>query len=132
MQDHYKNNTRYSFVFSSDLDIQNYDMSDITKINDIISKSPVEEKEYEEKMKILLESFQAHKEKLKKESSFPEKIGAKILVVCDGDNNTDLIKQQRKFLLDIYIKATPTSEFVILRLTRVSQTQTIAKMRNIT
>lgn len=48
------------------------------------------------------------------------------VVVCDTSNNTDLILDQRKFILDIYVKVTPNSQKVILRLTRLSQTQTTA------
>jgi hypothetical protein len=49
-------------------------------------------------------------------------------VVCDESNNTDVVLEQRKFLLDIYVKCMPTSEFTILRLTRVSQTMVLAEM----
>ena len=48
--------------------------------------------------------------------------------ICDSTNNTDLIKNQRKFILDVYVKATPNSQEVKLRLTRVSQTQVIAEL----
>jgi len=43
-------------------------------------------------------------------------------VVCDLTNNTDRVREQRKFILDIYVTATPNSQQVILRLTRLSQT----------
>ena len=49
-------------------------------------------------------------------------------VVCDESNNTDVMLEQRKFILDIYCKAMPTSEFTVLRLTRVSQTMVLAEM----
>lgn len=48
-------------------------------------------------------------------------------VQCDEKNNTDEILNQRKFILDIFVKVTPTSEFVHLKFTRLSQTQTIAE-----
>lgn len=50
-----------------------------------------------------------------------------VYVQCDEDNNTDSVLEQRKFILDIYVKVTPNSQFVTLRLTRISQTQTIAE-----
>lgn len=50
-----------------------------------------------------------------------------IYVQCDENNNTDYVLEQRKFILDIYVKITPNSQFVTLRLTRISQTQTIAE-----
>jgi len=50
-----------------------------------------------------------------------------IYVQCDENNNTDAVLEQRRFILDIYIKITPNSQFVTLRLTRISQTQTIAE-----
>ena len=49
-------------------------------------------------------------------------------VQCDDKNNNDAILNQRKFVLDIYVKITPTSEFVLLRLTRVSQGTVIADL----
>lgn len=49
-------------------------------------------------------------------------------VVCNEQNNNDLILQQRKFILDIYIKVTPNSQFTQLNLTRVSQSQVIAEL----
>lgn len=42
-------------------------------------------------------------------------------VVCDESNNGDDVLERREFVLDIYVKATPDSEFVILRLTRLPQ-----------
>lgn len=47
---------------------------------------------------------------------------------CDEYNNSDKVINQRKFIVDLFVKATPTSEFVQLRLTRVSQTQVIAEL----
>lgn len=49
------------------------------------------------------------------------------VVVCNESNNTDIILNQRKFVLDIYVKVTPNSQVNLLRLTRLSQTQTIAQ-----
>jgi hypothetical protein len=50
------------------------------------------------------------------------------LVVCDSTNNTDAVLNARQFILDLYIKITPTSEFVILRLTRVGQSINISEL----
>jgi hypothetical protein len=48
-----------------------------------------------------------------------------VLVECSDKNNTPEVLNQRRFVLDIYVKATPTSEFITFRLIRVSQTQTL-------
>lgn len=47
--------------------------------------------------------------------------------VCDLSNNDDVEREQRHFVLDIYVKVTPNSQKCILRLTRLSQTQTVAE-----
>ena len=49
-------------------------------------------------------------------------------VICDTSNNTDDVLELRQFILDIYVKATPDSEFCKLRLTRVSQNTVIADL----
>lgn len=49
------------------------------------------------------------------------------LAVCDETNNTDDVLERRQFILDVYVKVTPNSQFVTLRLTRLSQTQTVAE-----
>lgn len=49
------------------------------------------------------------------------------LVVCDESNNTDAILSQRKFVLDVYLKVTPFSEFVQLRVTRLAQNAILAE-----
>lgn len=49
------------------------------------------------------------------------------VVVCNESNNTNEVLNQRKFVLDIYVKVTPNSQVNLLRLTRLSQTQTIAQ-----
>jgi hypothetical protein len=49
------------------------------------------------------------------------------LVVCDESNNTDAVLAQRKFILDVYVKVTPFSEFVQLRITRLPQNAIIAE-----
>lgn len=46
--------------------------------------------------------------------------------VCDETNNTDVVLQQRKFIVDLYVKVGVNTQFAQLRLTRLSQTQTIA------
>lgn len=51
-----------------------------------------------------------------------------IYVQCDEENNTDEILQVRQFVLDVFVKVTPFSEFVLLRLTRLPQGATIAQL----
>ena len=47
-------------------------------------------------------------------------------VVCDDTNNTSLVKNQRKFILSIYLTATPNSQEVILQFVRLASGQVIA------
>lgn len=49
-----------------------------------------------------------------------------VFVQCDDKNNNDAVLDQRRFILDIFVKVTPNSQFVLLRLTRLSQTQVLA------
>jgi phage tail sheath protein FI len=49
-------------------------------------------------------------------------------VVCSSENNTDTILEQRQFLLEIYIKVTPTSEWCHLILNRISQNQILSQL----
>lgn len=51
------------------------------------------------------------------------------VVVCDTSNNTNAVLDRREFVLDIYIKVTPTSEFVRLRLIRVAQNMSITELQ---
>lgn len=50
-----------------------------------------------------------------------------VYVQCDSDNNNDDVLAQRNFILDLYIKVTPFSEFVLLRITRLPQGATLAE-----
>lgn len=50
------------------------------------------------------------------------------LTVCSSENNTDTVLNNRQFVVDLYIKITPTSEWITLRLTRVGQAQVIANL----
>jgi hypothetical protein len=52
---------------------------------------------------------------------------SEVAVVCDERNNGPIILEQRKFIIDIYIKITPNSQKTTLRLTRLSQTQSISE-----
>lgn len=47
-------------------------------------------------------------------------------VVCDETNNTNVVLQQRKFIVTIYIQVTPNSQKTVLQLVRVGQTQVIS------
>lgn len=49
-------------------------------------------------------------------------------VVCDTTNNTDIVLQQRKFVVTIYIQVTPNSQRTVLQLVRVGQTQVISSI----
>ena len=46
-------------------------------------------------------------------------------VVCDQSNNNDTVLNNREFILDLYIKITPNSQWIKLRLTRVGQSVNI-------
>jgi hypothetical protein len=48
--------------------------------------------------------------------------------VCDTTNNTNEILNQRKFIVDLYIKVTPNSQTVHLKLVRVGQNQVISEL----
>lgn len=50
------------------------------------------------------------------------------LVVCDESNNDSPVLDAREFVLDVYVKITPTSEFTLLNLIRVSQSQILANL----
>lgn len=51
---------------------------------------------------------------------------AEVYVQCDEDNNDSDVLTQRLFILDIYLKVTPFSERVLLRVTRLPQGGTVA------
>ncbi len=42
-------------------------------------------------------------------------------IVCDESNNNDDVLNNRQFILDFYVKITPNSQWIILRLTRLAQ-----------
>ena len=50
------------------------------------------------------------------------------LTVCDSSNNTDAVLNARQFIFDLYIKITPNSQWITLRLTRVGQSVNIADL----
>lgn len=50
------------------------------------------------------------------------------MTVCDTTNNTDAVLNARQFVVDLYVKITPTSEWITLRLTRVGQTINISSL----
>lgn len=49
-----------------------------------------------------------------------------IYVQCDSKNNNDAVLTVRQFILDVFVKFTPDSEFVTLRLTRLPQDAILA------
>jgi hypothetical protein len=49
-------------------------------------------------------------------------------IVCDDSNNTNSIKAQQKFVIDVFVKVTPESQFVQLQFTKVGQETAIAEL----
>lgn len=47
-------------------------------------------------------------------------------VICDTTNNTAEVLEQRQFILDVIVQATPNSQKCRLRITRISQNQVLA------
>lgn len=50
---------------------------------------------------------------------------SEIRVICDTSNNTSDVLDRRDFILDIIVKATPNSQQTLLRLTKVSQSDSV-------
>ena len=50
------------------------------------------------------------------------------VVICDGSNNTNSVMDRREFMLDVYIKVMPNSQFCKLTLRRVSQSTVISSL----
>ena len=72
-------------VITTDVNLKKYDLNDdICNVNKIIPKNCITEKEFEEKAKVIEQSFRQHEQRLLTDSSYPEKIGAKMLVVSNG------------------------------------------------
>lgn len=57
----------------------------------------VEESNEKMLVKTIMEGFKDHKDKLKKESAFPELIGAKLLVSTKGSDEIDIIHKSQEF-----------------------------------
>lgn len=49
-------------------------------------------------------------------------------IICDDTNNTDEVLNRREFVIDIYVKVTPNSQFIRLNFIRLSQTQSIGNV----
>lgn len=49
-------------------------------------------------------------------------------IICDESNNTDEVLNRREFVIDIYVKVTPNSQFIKLNFIRLSQTQSIGNV----
>lgn len=49
--------------------------------------------------------------------------------VVDSSNNTGAVKQQRLFVADLYVQATPTSEVVVLNLVRLPQGAVVSQIK---
>jgi phage tail sheath protein FI len=66
-------------------------------------------------------------------NSFLEPIQAdgwirEFVVVCDSSNNSDDVLDRREFIIDIYIKVMPNSQFTLMNLRRVSQSTVITSL----
>ena len=49
-------------------------------------------------------------------------------IICDDTNNTDEVLNRREFVIDIYVKVTPNSQFIRLNFIRLSQTQSVGNV----
>ena len=50
------------------------------------------------------------------------------LIICDESNNTNAVLNARRFIIDVGIKATPNTQTINFRFTRVSQTQILSEV----
>ena len=51
-------------------------------------------------------------------------------VVCDDTNNTGITKNERRFVVDVYLQATPDAEFISFNLSYVGSNVTITELIN--
>ena len=49
-------------------------------------------------------------------------------IICDDSNNTNEVLNRREFVIDVYVKVTPNSQFIKLNFIRLSQTQSIGSI----
>jgi len=83
-------------VISTDKNLGKYDIiEDIKNVSKITPQNPIQEKEFDEKVMVIKESFIEHEKELLKASSFPEKIGAKIMVVSSGSAEMEGLRDSK-------------------------------------
>ena len=83
-------------VISTDKNLSKYNIiSDVKNVNKITPQNPVQEKEFNEKVKIIKKSFLHHEEAVAEISSFPEKIGAKMMVVSNGSAEMEGLRDSK-------------------------------------
>lgn len=72
-------------VISTDIDLSKYGIKDnLNNIHKVKIKNPINEREFNEKFKLIKFSFLEHEKVIKSRSSFPDEIGAKVMVVSNG------------------------------------------------
>jgi len=91
----------------SDSDLKDFDFNEnfISNISLINPIKEGEKGEFEEKARITVEAFLEHKKEVKETSFSPDKIGAKMMVVCDGE--TDLNKMINSKVLKDFKEKNP-------------------------
>jgi len=80
----------------TDNDIDKYELDSLSDVPKITPDQPLGQRQAEEVAKVTFISFEGHKKELKKESDFPEKIGAKMMVVCDGFKELEGIRNSKE------------------------------------
>ncbi|MHA1469287.1 MAG: DEAD/DEAH box helicase family protein [Candidatus Asgardarchaeia archaeon] len=82
---------------STDVKLTTYDIDrDILNANRVDINSPIREREFDEKTKVIFQSFEEHEKKIKEESFCPDKIGAKMLVVSNGSAEMQGIRDSKE------------------------------------
>ncbi len=82
----------------TDNDIEKYNIERILDVAKITPKKPMGQRYAREVAKVTFKAFQSHRRELKKESDFPDKIGAKMLVVCDGIKELHAIRKSKEII----------------------------------
>jgi len=96
-------------------------------INDVVQRQVLKQQEFKVNDNV-------HRLKAKTLiTSFLEPIAAdgwirEFVVVCDSSNNGDDVLDKREFIVDIYIKVMPNSQFTLMNLRRVSQSTVISSL----
>jgi hypothetical protein len=96
----------------TDNDINEYHINDLSDVTKITPDSPLGQRQAGEVAKVTLISFEGHRRELKKESDFPERIGAKMLVVCDGVKEMEGIQKSKE--IEDFKKKNPKVKFYFI------------------